>query len=51
LLLFELGRIMRAEEDYMNRIPVNLQAGEACAAAEYTVDVINEAIVSLEDAF
>jgi hypothetical protein len=51
LLLVELESVLRAEETYMKRIPENLKDGEACASAEYTVDVITDAIVSLGDTF
>jgi hypothetical protein len=51
LLLFELERVLRAEEEYAERIPENLKGGEACASAEYTVDILIDAIVALGDTF
>jgi hypothetical protein len=51
LLIFELETVMRAEEDYMERIPENFKSGEAYASAEYTVDIITDAIVALGDTF
>ena len=51
LLLSELERLRFAEEAYMERIPENLREGEAFASADYTVDLLTDAIVTLGDAF
>jgi hypothetical protein len=51
LLLFELERVLRAEEDYAGRIPENLKGGEAYASAEYTVDILTDSIIALGDTF
>jgi hypothetical protein len=51
LLIFELETLMRAEEDYMSRIPENFTDGEAYASAENTVDIITDAIAVLGDTF
>jgi hypothetical protein len=51
LLIFELETLMRAEEAYMERIPENFTDGEAYASAEYTADIITDAIISLGDTF
>jgi predicted restriction endonuclease len=44
-------RIYSAEEDYMNRIPDNLQSGDAFANAEETLVSLDEAASILSDAF
>lgn len=46
-----LFRIYREEEGYMNRIPVNLQSGNAFLAAEETLACLDEAASILTDAF
>jgi hypothetical protein len=51
LIITQLSRIHSAEEAYMERIPMNMQDGEAYAAAEYSVDLLNDAIVTLMDAY
>jgi len=50
-IIAELSRIREAEESYMDRIPMNLQGGEAYAAAEYSVDLLTDAIISLLEAY
>jgi hypothetical protein len=50
-LLVELERVMRAEEAYTERIPENFRCGDAYESAEYTVDIIADAIIALGDAF
>lgn len=44
-------RIFREEENYMNRIPENLQSGDAFVAAEDTLASLDEAAAILTDAF
>jgi hypothetical protein len=51
LLIFELETLMRAEDAYMKRIPENFTGGETYASAEYTVDIITDAIAALGDGF
>jgi hypothetical protein len=51
LLLVELERVMRAEEAYMERVPENFRCGETYESAEYTVDILTDAIIALGDAF
>jgi hypothetical protein len=51
LLIFELETLLRAEEDYMARIPENFTGGEAYASAEDTVDILTDAIAALGDTF
>lgn len=46
-----LSGIYREEESYMNRIPENLQAGDAFSAAEETLVSLDEAAIILSDAF
>ena len=43
--------ICSEEEAYIGRIPLNLQCGEAYAAAEESVDMLAEAIGYLNDAY
>ena len=47
----ELERLRFAEEAYMERIPENLRESETFASADYTVDLLTDAIVTLGDAF
>jgi len=51
LIITELSRIRQAEEDYMERIPMNMRGGDAYAAADYSVDLLTDAIISLMDAY
>ena len=51
LIITELSRIRQAEEAYMERIPMNMQGGDAYAAADYSVDLLTDAIISLMDAY
>jgi hypothetical protein len=51
LLLVELERVMRAEEEYAERIPENFRCGGTYESAEYTVDIITDAIIALGDTF
>ena len=46
-----LEKIRQAEERYIENIPFNLQSGDAYAAAENSVDLIIDAIISLSDAY
>lgn len=46
-----LTLICSEEEAYMGRIPINLQGGEAYAAAEASAEMLAEAIESLTDAY
>ena len=51
LIITELSHIRGAEEAYMERIPLNLRDGDAYAAADYSVDLLTDAIISLMDAY
>jgi hypothetical protein len=51
IVISELMMIKDAEEAYMNNIPENLRSGPAGEAAEQTVQILEEAISLLEDAF
>ncbi len=51
LIITLLSRIHQAEWDYMERIPQNLTASEAYAAAELSTDLVIEAINYLADAY
>ena len=42
-----LEKIRHAEERYMERIPVNLRAGNAYLNADYSVDTMIDAIIEL----
>jgi hypothetical protein len=50
-VIFEIERVLCAEEDYAERIPENLKNGWAFASAEYTVDILIDAIGALGDTF
>jgi hypothetical protein len=50
-LAVEIQKIRDREEMYMNNIPVNLQSSESYAAAEATVDLLDQVLVLLEEAF
>lgn len=51
LIISQLSRIRNAESEYMERIPVNLQNGDAYAAADDSVDLLTDAIIYLMDAY
>lgn len=51
LVIDILEKIRVAEEAYMERIPLNLRESEAYDAADYSIDIIIDAIVSLSDAY
>jgi len=46
-----LEKIRHAEERYMERIPLNLQSGNAYFEADYCVDAIIDAIIGLLNAY
>ena len=46
-----LEKIRMAEEASMARFPLNLQGGDAYAAADYSLDSIIDAIIGLSDAY
>ena len=50
-IINRLGMIRDAEEQYMLRIPENLTSSSKYLSAEQTVDMLDEAIGLLEDAF
>jgi len=50
-LIAQIEAIKDAEEDYMSRIPENLQSGPAYESAGQTVEVIGSAIDLLYEAF
>ena len=50
-IMAELEAVRDAEERYMDNIPDNLQGGGAYEAANETVEIIEQAITLLEDAF
>ena len=47
LVMAMLEKIRSAEESYLERIPLNLQSGEAYAVAEESVDTITDVILAL----
>ena len=51
LIVTELTRIREAEEAYLNRIPENMEGGDAYAAADESIDLLIEAIDFLTDAY
>ena len=51
IVISMLEKIHGAEFDYMERVPMNLQAGDAYAAADYCVDILADSIVLLLDAY
>ena len=51
LIITELSHIRNAEEAYLERIPMNLQEGDAYAAADDSVDLLTDAIITLMDAY
>jgi len=46
-----LEKIRYAEEQYMERIPLNLRSGDAYFSADYSVDALLDAINRLFDAY
>ena len=46
-----LQRIRHAEKEYLDRIPLHLHGSDAYTAADYTVDILTEVLVTLCDAF
>jgi hypothetical protein len=50
-IVASLEEIMTAESGYMERIPENMQDGERHQAAEQSIDLIEEAIEALRDAY
>ena len=51
-LVIELLEIIRhAEERFLQRVPLNLQSGSAYSDAEYSVDIIIDAIDELVNAY
>jgi len=50
-IITELSKICKEEETYMERIPINLQEGDAYAAADYSVEQLTDAITTLMDAY
>ena len=46
-----VDRIHFQESSYLNRIPDNLQTGDAFAAAEDSVTYLEEALAALHDAY
>ena len=51
LIIAELSHIRSAEEAYLERIPLNLKYGDAYAVADYSVDLLTDAIISLMEAY
>ncbi|MDR2570142.1 MAG: hypothetical protein LBD23_07565 [Oscillospiraceae bacterium] len=49
--IIQLEKIRDAENDYKNKIPENLQSGAAYESAEQTVDLLEQAIDILNEAF
>jgi len=51
LIMTELSHIRQLEEDYLERIPFNLQDGDAAAAANDSLDFLSDAILNLMEAY
>ena len=51
LIVELLDNIQKAEQMYHDRFPHNLQAGDAYDLSEFSVDMVTEAIGSLNDAY
>ena len=51
LIITKLSYILYAEQEYMDRIPINLKSGPAFAAADYSADCLIEAILILMSAY
>jgi hypothetical protein len=50
-MVTQLGHILAAEESYRDRIPENLTGSEAYEAADRAIDVLEQAIGLLSEAF
>jgi hypothetical protein len=51
LVIYTLGLVRAAEEHYLDRIPLNLQGGDAYSASENSIDSIFDAVDILSDAY
>ena len=51
LILTALSQIHNAEEAYLERIPMNLKNSQAYAAADYSIDLLTDAIITLMQAY
>ena len=51
LVIELLEKIRHAEERYIERIPLNLRAGNAYFEADYSVDTVVDAIIDLMKAY
>lgn len=51
LIIELLEHIRAAELTFMDSVPFNLQNAEAFANAEYSIEIIDEAIAGLSDAY
>ena len=51
LIVDLLDKIQTAEQDYIHRIPYNLQTGDAYELSEFSVGMLTEAMNSLIDAY
>jgi hypothetical protein len=51
VIITSLEKIMTLESEYMDRIPENMQDGERHQAAGQSVDLIEEALAALNDAY
>jgi len=51
LIIDLLDHIQKAEQMYLDRFPHNLQAGDAYELSEFSIDMVTEAIGSLNDAY
>jgi len=51
LVLDMLGRVQAAEAAYMDRMPANLQNGDAFAEAEMRIDAVMDAMDALADIY
>ena len=51
IILLMLEKVRNAEDAYLERVPFNLQNGDAFAEAECSLDIVTDAIVFLSDAY
>jgi hypothetical protein len=51
LIIRWIGSIHQQEFEYLGRIPENLHSGDAYAAADYSLDMLDEAMTFLIDAY
>jgi hypothetical protein len=51
IVLLELERIRAAEDHYLSHMPLNLHDSKTYCSADYTVDLLTDAIITLGDAF